>query len=237
MKKLILENRVKLAKLWDKLHFSEEQRADFIPYHCDEYTQEVLDALLKEIARLIQLWNSMGALLKLIERREWIKSEMKRFEKSASDPNRFKGSSTRLLEEEKFRKIVAKEFPRLTNTLRKNLVKWQKEHSGEAFYYAGEPYLDTMNKEEENPNFELLHLRLLTSKPESDNSNVINTPTIQDVASKKAKPASQPRPRPISKDKLNSVNPVPKTTGRVSTSRNQTEQATTPLRSTKPRPK
>jgi Microtubule associated protein (MAP65/ASE1 family) len=44
------------------------------------------------------------AILKMIVRREWIKSEMHKFEKTASDPNRLFGSSLKLLEEEKFRK-------------------------------------------------------------------------------------------------------------------------------------
>ena len=236
IKKLILAEREKLQRLWDKLHFSEEQRLEFEPGHSEEYTQETLEAIKAEIERLRGLWQSMGAILKHIERREWIKSEMKRFEKTASDPNRFKGSSTRLLEEEKFRKVVAKEFPRLTTTLRKTLVKWQKEHGGEAFYYAGEPYLETMNKEEDNPNFELLHLRLLTSKS-SGTPVELQTPTIQAVGDRRAKPATNPRmPRPsITSSLSDDTKSRPNTTGRPKTAREAADNSVTPLRSTRPR--
>lgn len=167
LKSEIEKERVILRQLWDCLHFGESQRLQFIPGHSEEYTQETLDAIRKEIIRLRILLEEIKEILQQIERREWIKQEMKRFEQTASDPNRFKGSSTRLLQEEKFRKIVSKEFPRLTTNLKKTLAAWQRQHGGEAIFYDGEPYIETMNNEEDNPNFELLHLRLLTSKPSS----------------------------------------------------------------------
>lgn len=78
-----------------------------------------------EAKNLAERLERMGPLIKLILRREWIKSEMKAFEKKASDPSRLFGRSTQLLEEEKFRKIVAHEFPRLTDKLQKGLVKYE----------------------------------------------------------------------------------------------------------------
>jgi hypothetical protein len=74
----------------------------------DEYSEHVLQATIEEVDRLRSLFTTMSPLLKLIERREWIKEEMKRFEVRASDPDRFKGSSARLLQEAKFRKVMSK---------------------------------------------------------------------------------------------------------------------------------
>lgn len=201
LKKFFDKEKATLSKLWDDLHFTEEQRSEFKPYYTTDYTKENLELIRDEIKRLELLYTTMSPLLKQIERREWIKTEMKRFEQTASDPNRFKGSSTRLLEEEKFRKIVAKEFPKLTTSLRKLLVKWEKEHGGEAFYYAGEPYIETMNKEEHNPNFDLLHLRLLTNPktvaPQTT-TGVDISPSIASVAVRTTKPvARKPRPQSV----------------------------------------
>ena len=201
LKKFFEKEKATLSKLWDDLHFTEEQRSEFKPYFTTDYTKENLELIRDEIKRLELLYTTMSPLLKQIERREWIKAEMKRFELTASDPNRFKGSSTRLLEEEKFRKIVAKEFPKLTTSLRKLLVKWEKEHGGEAFYYEGEPYIETMNKEEHNPNFDLLHLRLLTNTktvvPQTT-SGVDISPSIASVAVRTTKPvARKPRPQSV----------------------------------------
>lgn len=79
----------------------------------------------QEVKTLTERLERMGPLIKLIVRREWIKSEMKAFEKKASDPSRLFGRSTQLLEEEKFRKIVANEFPRLTEKLQRGLTKYE----------------------------------------------------------------------------------------------------------------
>ena len=118
------------------------------------------------------------------------------------------------MQEEKFRKIVSKEFPKLTKGLKKSLTLWQKNHGGEAFYYDGEPYIETMQKEQCNPNFELLHLRLLVnSKTEvegsadnnnNNNNNHLKSPLIKAVAQGKAKgnyttPASEGKARVASK--------------------------------------
>ncbi len=90
----------------------------------------------EEIKVLSERLARMGPLIKLIVRREWIKSEMKVFEKKASNPQRLFGSSTRLLEEEKFRKIVATEFPKLTQKLQTALVKYETKYN-ERFVFQG----------------------------------------------------------------------------------------------------
>lgn len=71
--------------------------------------EELLTRLDAEAARLRELLALMRPLLELIVRREWFKQEMARFERSASDSSRLRGDSRRLLQEEKFRKLVSKE--------------------------------------------------------------------------------------------------------------------------------
>lgn len=181
---LVMKERDALAEWWDKLHMGEEERLAFEPGHCEECSLEVLQACRQEIRRLRKLFSVLEPLLRRIERREWIKEQMRVFEQGASDPNRFRGNSSRLLQEEKFRKIVSKEFPRLTEELRETLEAWYEEHGGEAFYYDGESYLDTMDMEDEDPSFHLLHLRLLSNKTARKKSGALNlTPRIGDVGS------------------------------------------------------
>jgi hypothetical protein len=90
-----------------------------------KYSFDVLEAMRVEVKTLTERLARMGPLIKLIVRREWIKSEMRAFETKASEKSRLFGRSTQLLEEEKFRKIVAHEFPRLTEKLKKGLVKYE----------------------------------------------------------------------------------------------------------------
>jgi len=154
IKEMIEEERAKLKELWKQLHMSDEQIQEllesinsaggsspplsllfslFFPLlfhwsHPGKYSFDVLEAMRMEVKTLTERLARMGPLIKLIVRREWIKSEMNSFEKKASEPSRLFGRSTQLLEEEKFRKIVANEFPRLTVKLQKELVKYEVHH-------------------------------------------------------------------------------------------------------------
>lgn len=87
----------------------------------DDWSEEVLQATIEEVERLRLLFTTMSPLLKLIERREWIKEEMKRFEQRASDPDRFKGSSARLLQEAKFRKVMSKVHDSHSHTMARRM--------------------------------------------------------------------------------------------------------------------
>ncbi|CAF0973615.1 unnamed protein product [Adineta steineri] len=149
--------RNKLKNLWDQLDVPDEQR--IIPKTKDN--EEDYLAMNDEINRLETYVESIRPLLTKIQKREWYKKEMVEFEKHAGDPARLRGSSTQLLKEERFRKDLSREFPKLTDDLRRMVAEWE-EFSGKKLIYGGEPYLESMNKEKLSVDFELLHLRLLT---------------------------------------------------------------------------
>jgi hypothetical protein len=95
----------------------------------DDYTEEILESLNQEIDRLQALYTTMAPILKLIVQREQIKSDMEIFEHTASDPKRFfSREAGRLLKEEKFRRMVSKDFPKLTEQLHSLLAEWEKKH-------------------------------------------------------------------------------------------------------------
>jgi len=71
------------------------------------------------------------------------------------------------LDEEKFRKSVAREFPKLTTTLSVQITEWEISQKS-TFFFEGRPYKEIMKEEKEQPNFELLHLKLLTNDPLHD---------------------------------------------------------------------
>lgn len=171
LKELIKSQMKDISHLWDLLNFSDAQKSKFIKHltcvynaESDGSMEEIHALIQKEKLRLLDLLESMKSIMDMILRREWIKKEMKSFEQYASDPCRLSGSSTRLLQEEKFRKVVSKEYPKLTAKIRKRLESWNKEH-GQELLYNGKSYIDLMSQEKEDPKSELLHLRLLTESP------------------------------------------------------------------------
>jgi len=167
LQEFITKAQEKLTKLWSELHMSSNQVDLFLSSVGDSLTLDRLTTMNNEIKFLENRLVLMGPLLKLIIRREWFKGEMKVFEQRASDVNRLFGSSNQLLDEEKFRKSVAREFPKLTTTLSVQITEWEISQKS-TFFFEGRPYKEIMKEEKEQPNFELLHLKLLTNDPLHD---------------------------------------------------------------------
>jgi len=147
-----------------------------------------------EINRLEKYVESIRPLLTKIQKREWYKREMVEFEKHAANPARLRGSSTQLLREERFRKDLSREFPRLTDDLRRTVAEWE-ESTGNKVIYGGEPYLETMNKEKLSVDFELLHLRLLTK------CQLLVQPIKEDILAKETNSRSISSP-PLSRNRI-----------------------------------
>jgi len=199
----IYDGKIKqLDSLWSELCIPESERTlRGQTSDDDKYSTENLEYIDSQITLLSELLDSMKAILAKVKRREFLKEGMKTFEKQASDDsNRFKGSSVRLLEEAKFRKIVSKEFPKLTEDLQRELAEWEQVHQ-KRFYYYGTPYLELMNSETERPDFDLLHLRLSTKNESLSGSSpmVSTTPLVQSKTQQTSPSPSTSKPRPFLK--------------------------------------
>ncbi len=135
-----IENaRTEITKLWDELMVGEEERADFAPFVdggytvglllgrtlsisiTDEHTEELLCLHEEEIKRLKEERRLKGPLLKSIQKYFDICDDEKELAASASDQSRLLGKGPRdpgrLLREEKMRKRVTKEKPRVSVSL------------------------------------------------------------------------------------------------------------------------
>lgn len=75
--------------------------------------------------------NSLKKIMKLFNEISEFKKKIGQFEANASQKDRLFGSSLRLLEEEKFRKMAAKRYPSLLAALRKEVEKWMQNEEGE----------------------------------------------------------------------------------------------------------
>ncbi|KAF8534289.1 microtubule associated protein-domain-containing protein [Trichophaea hybrida] len=139
-----------LQELWDKLYFSEDDIMDFSPAHSDVYTDALLSAHEMEISRLEALLEERTPILALINKHRDLMEDKEQLAASANDSSRLMGRGgngardpTRLLREEKMRKRIAKELPRVEVELKKALEKWEDDY-GEPLLVKGENYLETL---------------------------------------------------------------------------------------------
>ncbi|KAG6831554.1 hypothetical protein H0H92_009473 [Tricholoma furcatifolium] len=138
--------REEITKLWDDLMVGDEERADFAPFADDEHTEELLTIHEDEIRRLKEERRRKAPLLAGIKKYFDICEEEKELDAAASDQTRLLGRGRdpgRLLREEKMRKRVTKEKPRLEQDLLVSIPAWEEE-AGRPFLVHGQSLLQLL---------------------------------------------------------------------------------------------
>ncbi|CAK7198355.1 Microtubule bundling protein [Sporothrix eucalyptigena] len=143
--------RCRLQELWDVLYLSEDEMLEFTPAFSDVYSDALLEAHEREIARLEVLKEQRAPTLAMVDRHHTLVKERDDLAASSQDASRLmmrgqkgeKRDPGKLLREEKTRKRIAKELPKVTAELKKVLEAWEDEY-GRPFLVHGERYLDTL---------------------------------------------------------------------------------------------
>lgn len=147
--------RCKLQELWDALYFSEDEMLEFTPAFSDVYSDALLEAHEHEIARLETLKEQRAPTLSLVDRHRALVAERDELAAASQDASRLmmkgqkgeKRDPGKLLREEKMRKRIAKELPKVTAELQKTLEQFEDEW-GRPFLVHGERYLDMIEIED-----------------------------------------------------------------------------------------
>ena len=114
-----------------------------------DYNDDTLKAHQDEINKLQLKLKEYKPIILLIERRETIKRERAELESAAHDKTRLLSKSSgagHLLREEKVRRMVTKEMPKIDEKLKVTLTQWESMY-GQPFLYHGEHYLQVMDNE------------------------------------------------------------------------------------------
>eukprot|EP01134_Creolimax_fragrantissima_P001373 CFRG1373T1 len=136
----------RLQELWTEAHVSETEQENFWTSVRDPYTIEALEMIEKAVVQWENYVEKSKVIIRSINMRAEFLQKMYDFEVTASDPRRLRGSSLRLLEEEKFRKSA---YPTLLALEAKLLVclKAFEEENGESFRYKGTKYVELLQNE------------------------------------------------------------------------------------------
>ena len=99
----------------------------------------LLEPLRKKVPHATRIHDLIYERYKLIQ-------HMKDFELSARDPERLKGNSIRLLQEERFRKTALPTLLKMERELEKQLLDYETSFR-ETFMYKGQPYMEVLRSE------------------------------------------------------------------------------------------
>lgn len=183
--------RYKLQELWDGLYFSEEEMLEFTPAFSDVYSDALLSAHEAEIARLEALKEQRAPTLILIDKHRSLIKDREDLALSSQDASRLmakgtkgeKRDPTRLLREEKMRKRITKELPKVEAELKKTLERWEDDY-GRPFLVHGDRYLEelaaaaakSLPPRSKTPSGPAPTAKPLKSAPPSQRSSVMRAP-------------------------------------------------------------
>ncbi|GLD99634.1 hypothetical protein PINS_up008360 [Pythium insidiosum] len=144
---------------------------------------------------------SLNKIMRLFNEINEFKKKISEFEQNASQKDRLFGSSLRLLEEERFRKMAAKRYPSLLAALRKEVEKWVQNEGGEFNLSILGQEMKALLVEMMNTDTGLMHLDLGvldTSRPTSRKAKPGVSSVLPPPAPSTPNQAAPPRSRPSS---------------------------------------
>ncbi|GAB1608861.1 protein regulator of cytokinesis 1 isoform X1 [Argonauta hians] len=137
MEKVVTSMKRELEQWWRVCFTPEPLRDECSAYKTEGvFTDEVADALELEINKLQGFYERHKSLYSQVKQWEEILEEYTILEKKATDPNRFNNRGGALLQEEKTRKRIIKELPKLEANLQELINKWEEEQKMKFLIYG-----------------------------------------------------------------------------------------------------
>lgn len=152
--------RAEIALFWERCFYSQEQQQAFVPYHDDDFTEELLNLHEAEVRTLKMCYEGHRELFDGVTKWQENWTLYLELDKKANDPSRFNNRGGNLLKEAKQRADMQKSLPKLEKSLKAQIDAWEEEH-GKEFLVNGQKFLeyvqlqwDTHHSEKESEKLE-----------------------------------------------------------------------------------
>ncbi|XP_023128588.2 protein regulator of cytokinesis 1-like isoform X2 [Amphiprion ocellaris] len=146
MKSVIEAIRAEIALLWEKCFYSQEQQQAFVPYHDEDFTEELLNLHEAEVSTLKKYYEAHSELFEGVSKWQDNWTLYLELDKKANDPSRFNNRGGNLLKEEKQRSDLQKSLPKLEKNLKAQIDAWEEQHCKE-FLVNGQKFLEYVQQQ------------------------------------------------------------------------------------------
>ncbi|XP_070763557.1 protein regulator of cytokinesis 1-like isoform X1 [Enoplosus armatus] len=146
MKSVIEAIRAEIALFWERCFYSQEQQQAFVPYHDDDFTEELLNLHEAEVSTLKKYYEDHRELFEGVTKWQENWTLYLELDKKANDPARFNNRGGNLLKEEKQRTDLQKSLPKLEKALKAQIDVWEQEH-GKEFLVNGQKFLEYVKQQ------------------------------------------------------------------------------------------
>lgn len=239
----IVDARVEIEKFWDKMYYSKEQRLLFKHYNygVDDTTtdkEQVLNEHELELEKLKEEFNEKDHIFQLYSQLNELVQDQVFLRESSKDSSRLlsKNSCKILLNEEKIRKKINRNMPKLLESLKIEVIKYNEDHISNGkgvMTINGEDFLEKLlviesehsqgngrnNRSKSPSKMRDVSRRTSPSKSGSRSPTLHNKPFLRQPANIKKSPSSPWKPQSVKRASSNSKSHVMKPYGNRITNR------------------
>lgn len=119
--------REEIVQWWDKCLKSAEERARFSTFKSDVYNEDLLTLHEMELNDLKEYYRNNEVIFQLVEQRKDMWDKMTVLEQKSNDPSRYNNRGGKLLEEEKERKRISIQLPKIEMRLLEACKQYEEE--------------------------------------------------------------------------------------------------------------
>ncbi|KAJ9588710.1 hypothetical protein L9F63_018002, partial [Diploptera punctata] len=147
MKLFVNEIRKELDDWWSRCMMTDEEKQSFLPYFSECYTEDLLELHELEVTKYRKFYSDNINIFQLAQERQELWDKMLELQQKASNSERlFHNRGGQLLLEEKERRRIQKELPKVEKKLSKFVAAYEEEN-GEPIKIYGEPVSDIIEKQ------------------------------------------------------------------------------------------
>ncbi|ODV59292.1 Ase1p ASCRUDRAFT_87729 [Ascoidea rubescens DSM 1968] len=201
IKDLILNFRSKIIKIWDQLHYTKEERLEQFSLidNTTEYNDKTLDLYEAQYEKLNKTLGYFKPILDLIQNLTKIIEDKKALEESQQNSSRLlkRNYSKILLEEEKMRRNINKNLPKVIYELKSRLIDYKNQNHQKDFLFDGINYLNKVLEIEDGLKIKSVVKSNFSKKNISTSINQLKPVISQPSSTRKVPNSSGRRPKNI----------------------------------------
>lgn len=143
--KFVERIRTELTLQWDKCFVAEDVRNEFRVFKLSYYNEDIYDLHQLELDRWKKFHSDNHRIFELYNQHSSLFEKLIELNGRGKSANRYQNRGGQLLQEERQRKLVAKELPRVEEELRKAVAEYESKN-GEPFTVFGQNLTDVLDE-------------------------------------------------------------------------------------------
>ncbi|XP_068628055.1 protein regulator of cytokinesis 1-like [Battus philenor] len=138
--------RTKIKLMWDNIMYSTKEREEFLHYYQDIFSEDTLALHELYLEKITKFYNDHKDIFEMVMTRKNLWLKMTELEARATEPGRYHNRGGQLLKEEKERKVIASNLPKIEAKIRELVLEYEAR-TGKIFTVDGKPLLQLMQED------------------------------------------------------------------------------------------